>query len=199
MNLHEPHYWQSVYEAEARPGWDMDGPTPLLAELLDLAESLGQKVGPRIAVPGCGFGHDAAELAAWGFQVTGFDFAPSALEGARSRYGEAVEWRLEDWFLTEAQAFDTVFDHTCFVAMAPERRAAFIDACADRLVQGGLWLGAFFHTVNNPPGPPFAIDLEDLRRLAEARFKVLHLGEATRSHSRRAGREFLMVGRKGPA
>lgn len=198
MNLHDPRYWQSIYDAESRPGWDMDGPTPLLAELLDLAESLGRQPGPRIAVPGCGFGHDAAELARWGFQVTGFDFAPAALEGARNRHGDAVDWRLEDWFLTQAGPFNAVFDHTCFVAMAPERRAAFIDACADRLVPGGLWLGAFFHSVNNPPGPPFAIPMEDLRRLAEARFEVLHLGNAARSHPRRAGREFLLVGRKPP-
>lgn len=174
----------------------MDGPTPLLAELLDLAGSLGLEAGPRIAVPGCGFGHDAAELARWGFQVTGFDFAPAAIDGAKGRYGDRVEWRLEDWFLTPAGPFDTVFDHTCFVAMAPERRADFIRACAERLLPGGLWLGAFFHTVNDPAGPPFATTPEELRKLAAARFEVLHLGPAACSHPRRAGREFLLVARK---
>jgi SAM-dependent methyltransferase len=196
MNLHSPHYWQQVYDTESRPGWDMDGPTPLLPELLDLVESLGRSGGPRIAVPGCGFGHDAAELARWGFQVTGVDFAPAAIAGARARYGEAVDWVQDDWFAVQLPPFDSVFDHTCFVAMAPERRAAFIDACAEHLNPGGLWLGAFFHKVNAPPGPPFAIDPEELRALASARFHVLHLGDATRSHPRRAGREFLVVGVK---
>lgn len=193
MSLHEPHYWQAVYDAEGRPGWDMDGPTPLLPELLDLAEGLGRAAGPRIAVPGCGFGHDAAELARWGFQATGIDFAPSALEGARARYGDVVDWRQADWFTADLGLFDAVLDHTCFVAMAPERRPDYVAAVARRLHPGGLWLAAFFHTVQNPPGPPFAIDPAELRRLAEAAFDVLHLGDATCSHPRRAGREFLLV------
>jgi SAM-dependent methyltransferase len=146
-------------------------------------------------VPGCGFGHDAAELARWGFTVTGVDFAPSAIEGARSRYGDLVDWRQEDWFEAALEPFDAILDHTCFVAMAPERRPEYVASLARRLRPGGLWLGAFFHTVHNPPGPPFAIDPEALRRLAEAEFQVLHLGEATKSHPRRAGREFLAVAR----
>jgi len=196
MDLHDPHYWQSVYDAEGRPGWDMDGPTPLLPELLDRAGALGLEPGPRIAVPGCGFGHDAAELARWGFQVTAVDFAPAAIEGARARYGEGVDWRLADWFAAGLPTFDGIVDHTCFVAMAPERRPEYLDSLADRLRPGGLWLGAFFHTVNNPPGPPFAVEPEELRRLARARFEVLDLAEATCSHPRRAGREFLMVARR---
>ena len=194
MNLHHPDYWQSIYDAEARPGWDMNGPTPLLPELLDLAESLRLEVGPRVAVPGCGLGHDAAELARWGFEVTGVDFAPSAIEGARARYGAAVDWRQEDWFALDLPPFDAIFDHTCFVAMAPERRPEYLASLAARLRPGGLWLGAFFHTVATPPGPPFAIEPEALRSLAEVHFELRHLADALRSHPRRAGREFLGVG-----
>lgn len=196
MDLHEPGYWQAVYDAEERPGWDMDGPTPLLPELLDLAETLKVEVGPAIVVPGCGFGHDAAELARWGFTVTGVDFAPSAIEGARLRYGGVVDWREEDWLAVSLGPFDTIFDHTCFVAIAPARRVEYVASIAARLKPDGLWLGAFFHTINNPPGPPFAVEPEELRRLADPGFEVLHLAAATRSHPRRAGREFLMVGQR---
>lgn len=198
MDLHEPGYWQAVYASEERPGWDMDGPTPLLPELLDLAESLKLAVGPTIAVPGCGFGHDAAELARWGFAVTGVDFAPAAIEGARARYGALVDWRQEDWFAAALGPFDTILDHTCFVAMAPERRPDFVASIRARLRPGGLWLGAFFHTITNPPGPPFAIDPGELRGLAEPGFEVLHLADAERSHPRRAGREFLLVATRRP-
>ncbi len=193
MDLHEPGYWQAVYAAEARPGWDMDAPTPLLPELLDLAAGLQLEVGPALAVPGCGFGHDAAELARWGFQVTAVDFAPAAIEGARNRYGALVDWRQEDWFKAALGPFDAILDHTCFVAMAPERRVDYVASIHTRLRPGGLWLGAFFHTVNDPPGPPFAVAPEALRKLAEPLFEIRHLGDATRSHPRRAGREILMV------
>ena len=193
MDPKTPEYWQQVYDTEPRPGWDMDAATPLVAELLDLGRPAA---GAALAVPGCGFGHDAAELARRGFRVTAFDFAAAALEGARSRYGEVVDWRLEDWFATRTGPFDAVFDHTCFVAMEPTRREAYVARTADLLVPGGLWLLAAFHDVQGRPGPPFALPQESLRALASARFEVLHLDDAARSHPRRAGRELLLVGRR---
>lgn len=193
MTIHDPDYWQSIYAAEEKPGWDLKGPSPLLAELLDLAAALGLRPGPSFAVPGCGFGHDAAELARRGFPTTGVDFAPAALQGARARYGNVATWSQADWMAPGGPVFHSLFDHTCFVAMAPEQRGAYVAACAAHLVSGGLWLGAFFHEVANPDGPPFAIAMADLRALVEPRFAILHLDHATRSHPRRAGREFLMV------
>lgn len=193
MDPRTPHYWQQVYDLEPRPGWDMDAPTPLVAELLDLGALLP---ATSVAVPGCGFGHDAAELARRGHRVTAFDFAPAALAGARARYGEAADWRQEDWFTTEAGPFEAVFDHTCFVAMEPARREAYVARTAELLVPGGLWLLAAFHDVQGRPGPPFALPQESLRALASAHFEVLHLDDATRSHPRRAGRELLLVGRR---
>ena len=194
---HGPDFWQGIYETETRPGWDMGGPTPLVQELLEAAASLGLRPGPTFAVPGCGFGHDAAELARQGFQVTGIDFTEAALQGARSRHGDLVTWRGEDWFKGE-EAFDALFDHTCFVAMAPARRAEYLEVCARRLRPGGLWLGVFFHTVTGGDGPPYPIAPEELRSLAAKRFDLLHLAQAQRSHPRRAGREFLVVARKRP-
>jgi SAM-dependent methyltransferase len=192
-----PDYWQDIYQAENRPGWDMDGPTPLLAELLDLAAAQGLDPGPSLAVPGCGFGHDAAELARRGFRVTGVDFAPAALEGARSRYGDLVRWRQEDWF-TGNRTYDCIFDHTCFAAMDPVRRETYLAVCARRLRPGGVWLAACFHQVRQEGGPPFAVSPEEVRELAEPWFEVLHQGPAERSHPRRAGREFLTVARRRP-
>lgn len=194
MPLNDPDYWNQAYVEEGRPGWDMDGPTPLLEELWDRAAEAGFALGSRWAVPGCGFGHDAAALASRGRQVTGFDFAPLALEGARARYGDQVRWVQEDWFTTEEGPFEGVFDHTCFVAMAPERREAYVQRTAELLVPGGLWLGALFHTVVREPGPPFAVAPEELYRLLAPHFKVHPLGPAQRSHPRRAGREFLAIG-----
>ena len=176
----------------------MNGPTPLVDELLALASVAGLSLPARAAVPGCGYGHDAVRLAALGFQVTGVDFAPAAITGARSRYGEAVAWAVADWLHDPFPPFDVVLDHTCFVAFEPEQRAALVAAHADRLRLGGLWLGAFFHSVPAPGVPPFAISEDEVRALAGERFDVLHLGGATRSHRARAGREFLLVARRRP-
>ncbi len=173
----------------------MDGPTPLVEELLDLAGAWGLSPPCSAAVPGCGYGHDAAHLARLGFGVTAVDFAPLALSGARARYGDAVTWVDGDWLMTAVPPFDLVFDHTCFSAFEPERRARLVEAHAKRLRPGGFWLGVFFSAVPRPGVPPFAIAEEELRALAAERFEVLDLGLATRSHPARAGREFLLVAR----
>ena len=196
MTGHDVSFWQAIYDLETRPGWDLGRPSPLLAEVLDLVGILKVDPGPAMAVPGCGYGHDVAELARRGYRATGFDFAPAALQGARERHGEGPAWRQEDWLVGAVPEFNGVFDYTCFVAMAPPQRAAFVAATADRLLPGGLWLAGCFHTVANPPGPPYAMAMDEVRALAEVRFEVLHLDHATRSHPRRAGREFLLVARK---
>jgi SAM-dependent methyltransferase len=176
----------------------MNGPTPLVEELLALAKASGLALPASAAVPGCGYGHDAAELASLGFDVTGVDFAPAAVAGARARYGEGVAWAVADWLHDPFPPFDLVFDHTCFVAFEPHQRADLVLAHSRRLRPGGLWLGAFFHTVPAPGVPPFAISEDEVRTLAAERFEVLHLGPATRSHRARAGREFLLVARLRP-
>jgi hypothetical protein len=189
-------YWNRIYEDEGRPGWDMDGATPLVGEVLDLGHSLGLRPGGDLVVPGCGYGHDAAELDARGFTVTGLDFAPLAIQGARHRYGDRVIWSQADWFTTHLGPWDGIFDHTCFVAMDPVRRPAYVDACAGHLKPGGLWMTVLFHDVKGQPGPPHAIPMAEMRALVNARFEVLHLAETSGSHPRRAGREYLMVARK---
>jgi SAM-dependent methyltransferase len=195
MTTH-PDYWNQLYQDEGRPGWDMDGATPLVRELLDLAQPLGLRPGQQFVVPGCGYGHDAAALEALGFAVTGLDFAPLAVQGAMHRYGDRVAWSQADWFTTKLGPWDAIFDHTCFVAMDPVRRPAYLEACAAHLRPGGLWLAVLFHNVNGRPGPPHAITREEARTLAEVQFEVLHLGDAQYSHPRRMGREFLLIGRK---
>jgi SAM-dependent methyltransferase len=191
-----PDYWNRIYEDEGRPGWDMDGATPLVGELLELARPLGLRPGASLVVPGCGYGHDAVDLEARGFAVTGLDFAPLAIQGAMQRYGDRVAWSQADWFTTHLGPWDAIFDHTCFVAMDPARRPAYVEACAGHLKPGGLWLAGLFHDVNGRQGPPHATPMAEMRTLAEARFEVLHLAHATASHPRRAGREFLLIGRR---
>jgi SAM-dependent methyltransferase len=195
MTTH-PDYWNQLYLDEGRPGWDMDRATPLVQEMLDLALPLGLPAACDLVVPGCGYGHDAADLSARGFQVTGLDFAPLAIERATQRYGDSVTWSQADWFTTQLGPWDALFDHTCFVAMDPIRRPDYVAACAGHLRPGGIWMVACFHDVKGQAGPPHAISMAEMRALAEPNFEVIHLGAATASHPRRAGREFLMVARK---
>src|SRR5512133_440747 len=191
-----PDYWNRIYEEEGRPGWDMAGPTPVLGEAMAHARRLGLAPGAAVVVPGCGYGHDAAARDALGYADTGLDFAPLAVQGAKGRYGDRVAWSQADWFSTHLGPWDAIFDHTCFVAMDPTRRPAYVDACAHHLRPSGLWMAVVFHDVNGRPGPPHAVSMPEMRLLAESRFEILHLAHATNSHPRRLGREFLLVARR---
>ena len=45
--------------------------------------------GKRALAVGCGFGYDAEQLAAWGFQTTAFDVSPSAIRSCRRRFPDS--------------------------------------------------------------------------------------------------------------
>src|SRR5256885_9267446 len=68
--------------------------------LVEFVESTPPPRG-RVAVPGCGRGHDARYLATRGYAVTGFDWAPAALSAARRlarREGVDVAFESRDMF-----------------------------------------------------------------------------------------------------
>src|SRR5512144_2380362 len=91
----------------------------------------------RVAVPGCGRGHDARFLARHGYAVTGFDFAPAAVRAARTLARlEGAELTVEqrDVFGLAADyphAFDGVWEYTCYCAIDPQRRDDYVRAMAD--------------------------------------------------------------------
>src|ERR1700716_3317975 len=74
-----PDFWEDVY-ARGGDGWELGRPAPPLVDILD---TMPPPRG-RVAVPGCGRGHDARLLATRGYDVMGFDFAPAALAQARA-------------------------------------------------------------------------------------------------------------------
>jgi len=64
--------------------WDHDRPNPSLVEWLDTAAHGLLRCGSRVAVVGCGRGHDARELLRRGFEVTAFDCSESAIRQAKA-------------------------------------------------------------------------------------------------------------------
>ena len=68
----------------AKPPWDYGAARP---QLVEWAEAQALAGGGREAlVVGCGYGADAEFLASLGFRTTGFDFAPTAIAGARRKH-----------------------------------------------------------------------------------------------------------------
>ncbi len=87
--------WDSSYRRDGPPGWDTGRPSSNLREAI----SAGLIKPCRTAVLGCGTGTNAVYLARQGFDVTGIDIAPTALNLARDKAGAAgvkADWLLAD-------------------------------------------------------------------------------------------------------
>jgi SAM-dependent methyltransferase len=151
-------YWQGLY-ASGEDGWDLGAPAPPLRAWLDV----GDRLGPRVAVPGCGRGHDLRLLAGRGHETWGFDFADAPVAAARAlaaREGVAVTVEARDVFtLGDAYAgfFDGVWEYTCFCAIDPSRREEYAEVLAAILRPGGLLLACFFPLRDGDGGPPFPV------------------------------------------
>jgi len=182
--------WNARY-AEGDTPWDKGSSHPVLSGSLTRGLLYG-----RILVPGCGTGHDARALAVHGLDVTGLDISPLALEAAKSGPGN-VEFVLGSLFELSpgfASAFDGVFEHTCFCAIDPARRADYVRAIASVLKPGGRLLAVFFlDPGNDGDGPPFGCTRDEIEALFRPFFRVVREESVIPTFAGREGRELLML------
>lgn len=192
--------WEDRYLTGDTP-WDKGGPHPALAHLLPLTVP-----ATRILVPGCGLGYDMAALASQPGveQVVGVDVAATAVAAARANLASQPNTRVEkaDLFALPAHhrhAYDLVWEHTCFCAIAPSRRNAYVQAVAEALQPGGHLLAVFFLTPWDTPeenatqGPPFGCPAEELDRRFAPRFETVRVWDAPATYPGREHREQLRL------
>ncbi|MGW5055255.1 class I SAM-dependent methyltransferase [Actinokineospora sp. NPDC004072] len=130
------HWFERLYEEADGGGpavpWHRTEPNPRLREWS----------GGRALVVGCGYGHDAAHLAARGYRVTAFDLSPTAIATARETYPE-IDFHAADVLDPRAEwtgAFDVVFEaYTIQVLRGADRERA-IAAIAGFVAPGGRLL-----------------------------------------------------------
>ena len=200
-----PTDWEAQYRAGDTP-WDKGAPAP---PLLDWLENPAHRFGGRVLVPGCGLGHDVRAIAATGQaeEVCGLDVSPAALTAARRVPAAASEVYAEaDLFNLPAEfcgRYDWVFEHTCFCAIDPARRADYVRAVADVLRPGGQLLAIFYLQPwaggeSRPPGggPPFGAEVAELDALFAGTFERVEEWTPTRSYAGREGRELVRLLRK---
>jgi SAM-dependent methyltransferase len=159
-------YWQSRYD-QGQTGWDRGGASPTLLRWL----TAGDLRPCRILVPGCGRGHEVVALAKAGFEVTGVDFAPAAVETVRAHLASenlAADVVQSDLFAYRPdQPFEAIYEQTCLCALPPERWAEYEERLARWLTRGGRLFTAFMQT-DSAAGPPFACPPDAMRRLFAA-------------------------------
>ena len=192
VSVDDPEYWEHRYQ-EGSTRWDLKQASPPLVSLLNLPST--PPVG-RVAVLGCGRGYDALLFAAHGFEVIGFDFAHSPITDATAlaqATGSSAKFLQRDIFGLPVEFpnyFDYVVEHTCFCAIDPDKRSAYVQTVYSILKPRGELIGLFF-THQRPGGPPFGVTVSQIQQYFETNFEILSLLSVTNSVPERLGEEHL--------
>lgn len=194
--------WESRYEAGDMP-WEKGSAAPPLLELLTKRGVVVLGDGP-VLVPGCGLGHDVRALAAFGLEVTGVDISRSAVERAEDFPVVGKEAYEVGDFLNPAwcggHRFSAIWEHTCYCAIAPSRRADYAASAAACLDDGGVLAGVFFLTPHDPgeeeEGPPFASTIEGIDGCFAPWFERVDAWVPATAYPGREGREWIAVFQK---
>lgn len=160
--VEQPDYWEHRYQT-GDTRWDKGEPAPGLVDFLAGHPELPRG---RVLVPGCGTGHDLLPWSRAGFEVTGLDFAPSAVQRARQRLletglpGEVIHAD----FLTASpdQPFDWLFEHTLYCAIRPADRSRYLRAVLRWLRPGGFFLAIHYLIPETGPEPPYGTTIQEV-------------------------------------
>jgi methyl halide transferase len=166
-------FWEQRF-ADGNTPWDRGAANPQLAAWL----GAGALKPCRILVPGCGSGYEVAALAAAGFEVTGIDYAPVAIERTRRQLEAAglnatlAEADVLAW--QPPRPFDAIYEQTCLCALYPDQWRAYADQLGRWLAPGGKLFALFVQFLRSGPatgavaGPPYHCDINAMRALFPA-------------------------------
>ena len=197
--------WNERYRQGDTP-WDKGRASPALVAWLN--QNRGVITGP-VLIPGCGTGHDVRAVATAepaSFPL-GIDISEIAVRRCRQQktcgnegYRKANLFALpEDLMGT----FNWVVEHTCFCAIDPEKRHAYVSAVAASLKPEGLLLGIFYlnpRSNDDQPssGPPHGTTIKELESLFLKNniFTITKVMTPAACYPEREGRERLVLLRK---
>ncbi|MGH9547863.1 MAG: methyltransferase domain-containing protein, partial [Terriglobales bacterium] len=151
-------------------------------------------------IPGCGTGHECLYFASHGFEVTGVDFARSAVEETMRKFSDAGLLGTKGFLLQRDlfniheydHYFDYALEHTCFCAIHPSRRRTYVRTMHDLLKPGGKLVGLFW-LLDHKGGPPFAVSRSDIFDLFADHFIIDLTFEPSDSVPERMGRELFTI------
>lgn len=132
--------------------WNLEKPPNVLVELVESG-----RISPcRAADLGCGAGNYAVWLATKGFQVTGIDISPNAVELAKAL---AQKREVSCLFVTAdlsadvedlVNSFDFVYDWEVLHHVFPENRNRYVNNVHHMLRPGGRYLSVCFSKDDDP-------------------------------------------------
>lgn len=171
-------YYEQVYRAARGDAtvipWADGRASPGLVEWLNSAAPSEVRPGARVAVVGCGLGHDVAELAQRGYDVTGFDVSHTAVEWARTLHPHCGDrFLVADLMALPRELLrrsDLVVEVHTIQALPPECRAAAAAGLVSLMRPHGCLLALCRGRDEGAPldaadGPPFPLTPGELTGL----------------------------------
>lgn len=150
-----------------KPPWDFGAPRPQLVEWAKARNLAGG--GREALVVGCGYGADAEFLVSLGFRTTGFDFAPTAIAGARRKHpASEVNYLVADVMDLPREwrgNFDLVVESLTVQSMPPDQHSVAARNIAALVAPEGMLLVLAtvreeHSTENGPPWPLTRAEVE---------------------------------------
>ncbi|MFB8278873.1 class I SAM-dependent methyltransferase [Nocardia colli] len=144
--------------------WEIGRPQPLLVEF----EQAGRITGDVLDI-GCGPGDTTIYLAGLGYQVTGLDFAPTAIEKARAKAAESgvtASFAVADATVLTGYdgRFDTVVSSALAHCLDPEQRKAHVAALVRVMRPGARLIQFCFSAADfSETYAPYSIGEDELR------------------------------------
>jgi methyl halide transferase len=188
--------WQKHYD-ENDLRWDLGQVAPPFVRLWE-EKKLGQG---RVIIPGCGRGHEVLFLARNGFQVTGLDFAPGAVDSlslSLKDNGLQADVLHQDFFQLDENHishYDLMLEQAFFCAIHPSKRSAYVATAARILREGALLAGLFYET-DEEGGPPYNTTPADILEHFSDEFHIEALEKTPHSVEQRKDKEWLGLLRK---
>ncbi|MFH1268969.1 MAG: class I SAM-dependent methyltransferase, partial [Planctomycetota bacterium] len=170
-----PPDWDTIYR-EGVPPWETGLPSGELIRVLD--EGI---VSPGITLEvGCGTGADAVYLAQRGFEVTGVDSSPMAVERARARSrleNAAVCFALADVFefVETAEPFDFIYDAGFYHFIRQTDLNRYFDLLWRTTRPGSYYLALTGSTGEAADGGPPQVSEEEIRSELGRLLEFVHL------------------------
>jgi SAM-dependent methyltransferase len=166
--------FEAIYtEAEAgasTPPWDYGAARPQLVEWAEAQRLAGD--GRQAMVVGCGHGADAEFLSLLGFRTTAFDFAPTAIAGARRKHPNTrVRYLVADVLDLPSQwhgRFDLVVESLTVQSIPPEHHMVAARNIAGLVASEGtlVVLATTREESSDVTGPPWPLTRSEVEAFA---------------------------------
>ncbi len=189
----ESDSWDQEYLA-GRDSWDVGLPDPHISNLI----KTGLITSGTLLDVGCGAGNETIYLAQQGFEATGIDISPVAIDLAYSRAakgGVRCRFIVADVLCLPFQneKFEVVLDKACFHFILPHDRQTYIESIKSVIKPNGKFILFAASEYDTTIDGPYKFTREEILNTFKVAFKILFVEPVILEHHRLKPRPYFCL------